>query len=92
MDQSLIEFTHRETVREARWLQSKTGTEFFSVAADGLVYWWDTKKMNEPVDRLLLDLERKGRREHASPITTLEYDSSLVNESYQREREIASFR
>lgn len=83
-----MEFTHRHAIREARWLQSKTGTEFFSVAADGMIYWWDTKKMNEPVDQLLLDLERKGRKEHASPITTLDYDSSLVRQNFfQSERD-----
>ena len=88
VDQSMTEFTHRHAIRDARWLQSKTGTEFFSVAADGMVYWWDTKKMNEPVDRLLLDLERKGRKEHASPITTSDYDSSLVrHRTSSRERE-----
>jgi dynein intermediate chain 2 len=78
VEQSLIEFSHREPVRNALWLQSKTGTEFFSAAADGNIYWWDTKKMNEPVDKLVLDLEKKGRSQYASAITRLEYDSSIV--------------
>ncbi|CAF3905248.1 unnamed protein product, partial [Rotaria sp. Silwood1] len=78
VEQSLIEFSHRETVRNALWLQSKTGTEFFSAAADGKIYWWDTKKMNQPVDKLVFDLEKKERTQYASAITKLEYDSSIV--------------
>jgi dynein intermediate chain 2 len=54
-------------------MQSKTGTEFFSVAADGKIYWWDTKKLNEPVDKFILDLDKKD----AIGITKLEYDSSI---------------
>ncbi|CAF0927928.1 unnamed protein product [Rotaria sordida] len=77
VEQSLIEYSHRETVRNALWLQSKTGTEFFSAAADGKIYWWDTKKMNQPVDKLVLDLEKKERSQYASAITKLEYDSSI---------------
>ncbi|CAF2053309.1 unnamed protein product [Rotaria magnacalcarata] len=76
-EQSSIEFSHRETVRNALWLQSKTGTEFFSAAADGNIYWWDTKKMNKPVDKLVFDLEKKERSQYASAITKLEYDSRI---------------
>ncbi|CAF1149392.1 unnamed protein product [Adineta steineri] len=77
VEQSLIEFSHRESVRNALWLQSKTGTEFFSASSDGKIYWWDTKKMNEPVDQLVLDLDKKERSQYASAITKLEYDSSI---------------
>ena len=73
-----MEFSHREPVRNALWLQSKTGTEFFSAAADGMIFWWDTKKLTEPVEKLLLDLEKKERAENASAITKLEYDSTIV--------------
>ncbi|CAF3613219.1 unnamed protein product [Rotaria socialis] len=77
VEQSSIEFSHRETVRNALWLQSKTGTEFFSAAVDGNIYWWDTKKMNKPVDKLVFDLEKKERSQYASAITKLEYDSRI---------------
>jgi dynein intermediate chain 2, axonemal len=78
VEQSLLESSHKEPVRNALWLQSKTGTEFFSAAADGIIYWWDTKKMNEPVDKLLFDIEKKGRPQNALAITKLEYDSNIV--------------
>ena len=78
VEQSSIESSHREPVRNAFWVQSKTGNEFFSATTDGNIYWWDTKKMSEPVDTLLLDLDKKGRVPYASAITRLEYDSSIV--------------
>ena len=78
VEQSSIESSHREPVRNALWVQSKTGTEFFSGTTDGHIHWWDTKKMSEPVDTLLLDLEKKGRVPYASAITRLEYDPSIV--------------
>jgi hypothetical protein len=34
--------------------------------------------MNEPMDKLILDLEKKERSSHAIGITKLEYDSSIV--------------
>ncbi|CAF4430086.1 unnamed protein product, partial [Adineta steineri] len=77
VEQSLIEFSHRASVRNALWLQTKTGTEFFSASSDGKIYWWDTKKMNKPVDQLILDLDKKERSQYASAITKLEYDSSI---------------
>jgi hypothetical protein len=73
-------FSHREFVRNALWLQSKTGTEFFSAAMEGKIHWWDTKKMNEPADKLILDLEKKERSSHAIGITKLVYDSSIVRQ------------
>lgn len=37
VDQSLIENSHRDPVYQTIWLQSKSGTEFFSAATDGKV-------------------------------------------------------
>jgi hypothetical protein len=34
--------------------------------------------MNEPVDKLILDLEKKERSAYAIGITKLEYDPSIV--------------
>ncbi|CAF1672059.1 unnamed protein product [Adineta ricciae] len=76
-EQSLREFSHHATVRNALWLQSKTGTEFFSASVDGKIYWWDTKKLTEPVDKLLLDVEKKDRSQYALAITKLEYDLNI---------------
>jgi len=36
------------------WLQSKTGSECASCSTDGSTYWWDIRRMGEPVDTLTL--------------------------------------
>ena len=84
MEQSLIEYSHRESVSNARWLQSKSGTEFFSGAMDGQIVWWDTKKLTEPVEKFVLDLEKKERIQYAQGITKLEYDFSIVRKEQTR--------
>ena len=53
-DSSPIERSHRDPVYDAAWLQSKTGTECCSVSTDGYVHWWDTRRLNEPVESLQL--------------------------------------
>jgi dynein intermediate chain 2 len=53
-DSSPIERSHRDPVYDAAWLPSKTGTECCSVSTDGYVHWWDTRKLNEPVESLQL--------------------------------------
>ena len=39
--------------------------------------------MNEPIDKLIMDLEKKERMQYASAITKLEYDLSIVRNSFQ---------
>eukprot|EP00736_Rhodelphis_marinus_P001001 Rmarinus@m.8609 len=57
---SLIENSHRDPVYKLQWLQSKTGTECASISTDGQVMWWDTRRLQEPTDRLLLDPKNDG--------------------------------
>ena len=59
VDLSPIEKSHRDPCYDMDWLQSKTGTECFSVSTDGYVYWWDIRRLGEPVEELLLK-ERGG--------------------------------
>ena len=51
--------SHRDPVHRALWIQSKTGTDFFSTSTDGIVKWWDTRKIGEPVEELILDITKK---------------------------------
>jgi dynein intermediate chain 2 len=53
-DSSPIERSHRDPVYDMAWLQSKTGSECTSVSTDGYVHWWDTRRLSEPVESLLL--------------------------------------
>ena len=53
-DSSPIERSHRDPVHDMAWLQSKTASECTSVSTDGYVHWWDTRRLSEPVESLLL--------------------------------------
>jgi len=72
---SAVEFSHRDPVYDVRWIQSKTGSEFFSVSTDGFAYWWDIRKLSEgPTDTL--ELVPKGSETMLGGVR-LDYDLSL---------------
>eukprot|EP00854_Cymbomonas_tetramitiformis_P015659 gene15658-18568_t len=58
IDSSSIEHSHRDPVYDVAWLQSKTAAECLSVSTDGFAYYWDIRKIAEPVDSL--PLKEKG--------------------------------
>ncbi|KAJ3031120.1 Dynein intermediate chain 2, axonemal, partial [Rhizophlyctis rosea] len=60
VDTSSVEKSHRDPVYNLAWVQSKSGSEFFSVSTDGQVLWWDIRKLSEPTESLLLDPEKNG--------------------------------
>lgn len=45
---------HRAPVHSFAWTQSKTGTELMSTSTDGLVHWWDLRRLVEPLESLVL--------------------------------------
>eukprot|EP00887_Chlorella_sp_A99_P007769 scaffold20.g7769.t1 len=51
--------SHRDPVHAFAWTQSKTGTELMSTSTDGLVLWWDLRRLGEPLESLVLR-ERGG--------------------------------
>lgn len=51
---SLIEKSHHDPVYDIFWINSKTGNQCVSVSTDGQILWWDTRKLAEPTDTLLL--------------------------------------
>ena len=75
VDTSPIEKSHRDPVYNLSWVQSKSGTEFFSVSTDGQVLWWDTRKMNEPTETLLIDPEKNGNIVGG---TVLDFETTMV--------------
>ncbi|KAL2916816.1 hypothetical protein HK105_203595 [Polyrhizophydium stewartii] len=60
VDTSPIEKSHRDPVYNVAWVQSKSGSEFFSVSTDGQVLWWDIRKLSEPTETMLIDPEKNG--------------------------------
>ena len=60
-------------------MQSKTGSEFFSSSTDGQVLWWDYRKLQDPIETLILDPEKKGDIKNALGAVVMEYESTLVS-------------
>jgi len=74
---SLPDNSHRDPVHQATWIQSKTGTDFFSTSTDGIVKWWDTRKMDNPVEELILDVTKKEDISLALGAVTLEFEPTM---------------
>ncbi|XP_047042151.1 dynein intermediate chain 3, ciliary-like [Helicoverpa zea] len=47
---------HRDYVRNVLFINAKTGMEFFSGSPDGVVKWWDMRKIDEPTDEMIIDV------------------------------------
>ncbi|KAJ8319030.1 hypothetical protein KUTeg_004121 [Tegillarca granosa] len=72
-----IEHSHRDPAYKAIWITSKTGTECFSASTDGQVLWWDTRKMGEPTEKLVLDPTKKQDITKAQGAMALEYEPTM---------------
>ena len=72
-----VENSHRDPVWQVIWIQSKTGTEFFSTSTDGQVLWWDVRKMTEPTEILFLDPTKNQNLNCAIGAYALEYESTI---------------
>ncbi|PNH11272.1 Dynein, intermediate chain, flagellar outer arm [Tetrabaena socialis] len=68
-----IDFSHRDPVYDFAWLQSKTGTECMTVSTDGMVFWWDLRKMSESVESM--PLKEKNSETMVGGVA-LEYDTN----------------
>uniref|UniRef100_A0A3Q3XBQ1 Uncharacterized protein n=1 Tax=Mola mola TaxID=94237 RepID=A0A3Q3XBQ1_MOLML len=74
---SSAEQSHSDPVYKIIWLQSKTGTDAFSASTDGQVLWWDVRKLSEPTERLVLDLNKEGNMDRALGGVSLEFESTM---------------
>eukprot|EP00979_Chaetoceros_neogracilis_P018491 scaffold10662_cov308-Chaetoceros_neogracile.AAC.1 len=54
LDTSILEKSHHDPVSDVYWVSSKTGHQCASVSTDGKMMWWDTRKLDEPLDSILL--------------------------------------
>ena len=57
---SVIEKSHHDPVSDVFWVSSKTGHQCVSVSTDGQMLWWDTRKLEKPIDSLVLATDSKG--------------------------------
>lgn len=51
------EGSHRGPVTDLVWLSSKSGSQFVTTSTDGLVLWWDTRKLVAPTEPCLDSIE-----------------------------------
>lgn len=69
---SVIEKSHHDPVYDVCWVQSRSGNECCSVSTDGMMLWWDIRKLKEgPTDSMKL-ADPSGSSYGA---TCLEYNS-----------------
>lgn len=79
VDISLVEHSHRDCCDKTLWINSKTGTEFFSASKDGQIKWWDIRKMQIPTETLVIDLVKPEDQnvDKATGISTLQFEPSI---------------
>lgn len=71
--------SHRCCVNSVQWLSSKSNTEFFSGGGDGQVLTWDSRKMHEPIERLMMDPHRceEPQLDRCFGVTVLEFEPTI---------------
>jgi len=65
VESTVIEKTHSDPIYDVEWIQSRTGTEFVSVSTDGVICWWDARKLaTGPLDQMVLCDEPDAGDDH----------------------------
>lgn len=71
------EVGHRDPVNSVLWINSKSGSEFFSGSSDGQVIWWDIRKL-QPLERLLMPMRTDDQvLERSLGVSVLEYETTI---------------
>lgn len=62
-----------------KWIATKSNTEFFSGSSDGRAMWWDTRKLREPTEVLVFDLQvpNKPEMDRAIGVASADYEPSV---------------
>ncbi|KAI5734179.1 hypothetical protein M8J77_003490 [Diaphorina citri] len=70
--------SHRAPVNNALWINSKTGTEFFTSSIDGSVRWWDCRNLKKPLEILLVDMNKDEQiYSRTLGVSTMEYEPTI---------------
>jgi len=78
---SVIEKSHHDPVYDVFWINSKTGNQCVSISTDGQMLWWDTRRLSEPTDNLLMCTDSKGSGQVLGG-SALEYNSEAGPSKY----------
>ncbi|XP_018363614.1 PREDICTED: dynein intermediate chain 2, axonemal-like [Trachymyrmex cornetzi] len=70
------QFSHRDCVTAVKWIATKSNTEFFSGSSDGRAMWWDTRKLREPTEVLVFDLQTPNEQkiDRAIGVSSSDYE------------------
>lgn len=73
------EVSHRSRCNSTLWVNSKSGTEFFSGSSDGQVIWWDTRNLKESIESILMDPVKTDDQQlsRALGVSVLEYETTI---------------
>ncbi|XP_018406785.1 PREDICTED: dynein intermediate chain 2, axonemal-like [Cyphomyrmex costatus] len=73
------QFSHRDCVTTVKWIATKSNTEFFSGSSDGRAMWWDTRKLREPTEVLVFDLQtpNEQKMDRAIGVSSSDYEPSV---------------
>jgi dynein intermediate chain 2 len=80
LENSIIEKSHHDPVTDIQWVSSKTGHQCVSVSTDGKLLWWDTRKLGEPIDSLVLTSDSKSDMLYGG--SSLEYSTEAGPTKY----------
>ncbi|GAV09502.1 hypothetical protein RvY_19034 [Ramazzottius varieornatus] len=74
-----LEIGHEKICRKVQWLQSKTMTEIVSVGMDGQMIFWDIRKWDEPIERIIMDPNRTKAPtlKEGAPCSTVDFDQGI---------------
>lgn len=72
-------FLTRNPTNLALWINSKTNTEFFSASTGGVIKWWDVRKLREPTESLVMDLDNPARGDvvRAVGVSALQFEPTM---------------
>lgn len=72
---------HRDYVRQVKFINTKSGVEFFSSGPDGMCKWWDLRQLSEPTDEMIMDFVTSSFDSQsmvtASGVSCLEYEATI---------------
>ncbi|XP_024940578.1 dynein intermediate chain 3, ciliary-like isoform X2 [Cephus cinctus] len=76
---SELQYSHRDPANLALWINSKTNSELFSASTCGTMKWWDIRKLREPTETLVLDLDNPLRSDEvrAIGVSALQFEATM---------------
>ena len=72
---SSVQNSHSDPVTHISFLSMKLGNELVSTSTDGMGYWWDTRKFENPVEKLSLTELTSNGKERLVGGTVFEYNT-----------------